>query len=60
MSDRWDFHLRKVDIAWEIAQKRIAWFDIRDRSPQEYEAEVEEALCKAWAAVNTSFPNLED
>ena len=56
MGDKWDYKLRKVEMAWEIAQKRIGWFDVRSRPREEYEKEVEEALQKAWDTVNSVFP----
>ena len=57
MGDKWDYHIRKVEMAWEIAKTRIAWFDVRQQAKGDYEAEVKDALTKAWQAVNASFPD---
>ena len=60
MGDKWDYHLRKVEIAWEIAKTRISWFDTRERAQGDYEKEVKDALKQAWLAVNSSFPDCKE
>ena len=61
MGDRWDFHIKKLDIAWTIAQKRIEskylhWSKPTDRD--KFMQEVEELLSDVWQVVDNSFPPL--
>ena len=57
MGNEWDYQQRKMEIAWEIALRRLnslqrSW----DLSERHYEDAVRGALTQAWEWVNEAFP----
>ena len=53
--DAWDYHIRKVDIAWQLAQKRLSDVDMGTATNQ-WELAIAEALRVSWEAVDKTFP----
>ena len=58
MGDRWDFHLRKLDIAWEITKQRLpaSKAELSGKSNEDFQAIVKEALEASWRMVSDAFP----
>ena len=61
MGDKWDYHLRKIEIAWEIARKRLdtkshAWDTVNDEN---FDRQVADILASAWRIVNDTFPRCD-
>lgn len=60
MTDKWDYQLRRVEIAWEIAKIRIEANAPRaTRSRENYKRMVAEALMDAWEVVDDTFPRCD-
>ena len=54
MSDAYDFQIKRMEIAWEIAQ-RFLELD-RSGSPEQAEAAIARILKESWNVVEASFP----
>ena len=63
MGARWGYRLRKVDMAWELASRKL--FDRpatqRGLPPSEdYYRQAKRELQEAWDVVNSVFPSFEE
>ena len=60
MGEIWDYRLRKVEIAWEIAQKSLQrQMATRTLAHEDYDALLKNVLQKSWDMVNGVFPAYE-
>lgn len=62
MGDCWDYKVRKVEIAWELAKMAIKNREERNnlsRNPETFRKEVQEEIREAWEIVNGTFPSHE-
>ena len=61
MGDKWDYHQRKVDIAWEIVRKRLdatgEWSSAK--SEENFQNHVRKMLKGAWEIVNDTLPTCD-
>lgn len=55
MSDQWDYNIRRMDIAWELAQMRLPSV-IRNTVSSELDEPIRATLKEAWGAVEAAFP----
>ena len=62
MGDRYDVHLRKTEMAWELAQTALELDQDRDKdatgymAPATYLEKAAEHLCTAWTLVDKQLP----
>ena len=56
MPDRYDIHLRRIEIAWEIAKQRLASTNVYRESSEDYEAALKRELRTVWRIVSDTFP----
>lgn len=56
--DAWDYRIRKVEIAWELAQMRLKDMSFKDKATDDWEETIESTLSTSWRSVEKIFPAL--
>ena len=62
MGNRWEYELRKMEIAWELAKRVLPTTEVTVPKKEQFKKDVEDALHWSVCAVADAFriPSVED